>query len=152
MLLALITNNIVCGIYQPIDDDDAARVSAFFSNAVDITDAYPQPQIGWLFDGNKITRTDGTNAIDMRVTKLACRERFTQAELMGLLAASAGTSTMALAIQMIMGNLQVATYVDLARTDTIAAVQTLVTFGLLTSDRAHTILTALPTATEQYQG
>jgi hypothetical protein len=79
------------------------------------------------------------------------RQRFTMAELMGILAAGNGTSSQALAVQVLIGNLQVATYIDLTLPNLQAGIWMLVAFGLITSDRATTILTTVPAPSEVYQ-
>ena len=49
-------------------------------------------------------------------------------------------------------NLSVATFIDLQRPDTIAAVNCLATAGIITLDRATEILTTPPTEVELYRG
>ena len=151
MLLALVQNNVVCGIYQPVDDADNVKISSQFQNAIDITNVYPQPQIGWLFNGNQLLDPLGNQPVDWRITKLAFRERFTTAELLGILAASQVAGTEGLILQMMLQNQSLATFIDLSRSDTQAGVAQLVTFGLLTSGRAYTILNTPPVSTEKYQ-
>lgn len=73
-----------------------------------------------------------------RVTRLAFRNRFTAAEKTSLYTA-ANTSVQ---VRIYLDDLAAATYVDLARADTIASIEALVAAGILTADRAAAILTA----------
>ncbi|MDP4076259.1 hypothetical protein [Acidovorax sp. A1169] len=81
------------------------------------------------------------------ITRLAFRNRFTQAEKIGLELAAldkpAGTMperTQAAALRTYLEDAAAATFVDLARTDTRAGVQFLETAGLLAAGRALQIL------------
>jgi hypothetical protein len=132
-----------------IDSSEYQQYASSCQLAIDITDLIPQPQTGWIFNGSQLI-SNGVN--NWQITKLAFRERFTAAELIGIIAASAQQNTEGFTLQMIMQNQALATYVDLSRTDTVAGVEVLVSFGLLTSDRANQILTTVPTTTELYQG
>ena len=82
-----------------------------------------------------------------RITRLAFRNRFTQAEKVALeLAALDNPSAdrpqrqQAAALRAHLKDLDVATFVDLNRPETVTAVQTLEAGGLLASGRAATIL------------
>lgn len=84
---------------------------------------------------------------DRHITRLAFRNRFTQAEKIGLELAAldkpAGTMperTQAAALRTYLEDAAAATFVDLARTDTRAGVQFLETAGLLAAGRALQIL------------
>lgn len=145
MLIALVQNNLVVGVYQPTDEIEHAYVARVFQAAIDVTDMYPVPQIGWHFDGLNLTQQDGSAAIDWRITKLAFRSRFTLAELVGI--QNAGTTNPVVAV--LQQNLSVSTYIELSRPDTIAGVQYLVSQNLLTSQRANAILTTVPTDSER---
>lgn len=86
-------------------------------------------------------------AENRHITKLAFRNRFLQVEKIGLELAAldnpAGTSperTQAAALRTYLKDLEVATYVDLARPDTRAGVQFLEAAGLLAAGRAAVIL------------
>ena len=82
-----------------------------------------------------------------RITRLAFRNRFTQAEKVALELAALDnpSATMAqrqqaAALRAHLKDLDVATFVDLNRPETVTAVQTLEAGGLLASGRAATIL------------
>ena len=147
MILALVQANVVVEIVT----DDPSNYAAYsvYQAAIDITDTVPQPQVGWTFDGSKL-KSNGT--VDMKITRIAFRERFTQTELLTVLGAIAAGGTVSLILQMMQQNVEQSTFIDLARSDTQAGVQELVTLGLLTQQRATIILTTPPTAIEVYQG
>jgi hypothetical protein len=154
MIVAVVNNGVVTQIVTIPDGDQTgiyAQLASSCQIAVDITAAYPQPQVGWIFTGSALA--PGPNSVQsMQITKLAFRERFTTPELMGILSAASGTSNTALELQIMMQNQSLATYVDLSRSDTQAGVEFLVSLGLLTQPRATAILTTQPTASEIYQG
>ena len=147
MLCALVQNNVVVSIVTIPDDGGIsyAQTSQGYQAAIDITATLPQPQVGWTFDGANLI-SNGTNTT--KITKLAFRERFTIAEMTGIYATMPTNFT----LQAMIANQQVATFVDLSRSDTIAGVGYLVSIGLITQDRATAILTTPPTAVEVYTG
>jgi hypothetical protein len=142
--LALIKNNTV---KQVVDctEDEAAGYAAQFDSIVDITDLLPQPQVGWFLDGNKLV-TNGTSG-PIKITKLAFRQRFTMTELINIELATASNPI----LQVLKDNLSVSKYIDLTRDDTISGVGLLQSLGLITSERATTILTAIPAEHEKYE-
>lgn len=155
MIVALVNNNVVTAspitITDPSVDGGAAYQALAQINqlVVDITDLSPQPQTGWTLHGGQLV-TNGVNTT--RITKLAFRERFTPTELIGIIAASQLQNTEGYILQILLGNQIVATYVDLSRSDTIAGLQELVSFSLLSTDRMAQILTTPPVASEIYMG
>lgn len=146
MLCALIQDNKVTAI-QDLDDAGYQSASKTCQIVIDISAMTVQPQVGWTFDGSNLNPPPGTLA-SMKITKLAFRERFTIGEMTGIYSAMSSNFT----LQAMIGNQQVATYVDLSRSDTIAGVMYLVSIGLITSARATQILTTAPTSTEVYTG
>lgn len=83
------------------------------------------------------------------ITVLAFRQRFTMAEKAAIEMASldnplasADDRQQAAALRAYLGDLAVATFVDLARADTIAGVQQLEAFGVLAAGRAEDILSS----------
>lgn len=143
MMLALVNDNIVVGVVT--DEPENYGAYAGYQAALDITSMNPQPATGWTFDGNTLHAPQGYIA-SRKITKLALRNRFTFAELITLQTA-AQTS---IPLQVLKDNLAVATYIDLSRADTIGAINMLASMGIITSDRANTILTAPITAVEAY--
>ena len=87
---------------------------------------------------------DGIRVAGSRITKLAFRNRFTPAEKVALYNA-AKTSV---DIQIYLDDVNSATFIDLQRTDTRAAVQGLESLGLLAAGRALQILDA-PVQTDE---
>lgn len=145
MICALVQNNVVVSVSTIPDDGGAsyAQIAQGYQAAIDVTGVSPPPQVGWIFNGSSLV-SNGVNSTV--ITKLAMRERFTITELTYIMAAAATNFT----LQAMLGNQQVATFIDLSRSDTIAGVGYLVSLGLITSDRATTILTTPPTAAEVY--
>lgn len=147
MLAALIRDNTVVEI-RTINESDLETYNTSYQNVIVIDDLNPKPNVGWKLEGNTLT-ANGVDpyANELRITKLAFRNRLTTAELFNLYT-QLNTNVM---LRIIQDNLNVATFVDLSRPDTIAAVQYLVSLGILTSDRAVTVLTTLPTDIERYR-
>ena len=92
---------------------------------------------------------DAAEPTDARITRLAFRNRFTQAEKVTLElaaldnpAASTAQRQQAAALRSYLKDLDAATFVDLERPDTVAGVQSLGAAGLLAEGRAAAILTA----------
>lgn len=145
MLVALVKNNMVVGIYQPVDDADYAWIAPMFEAAVDITTLYPQPQIGWYLVGSQLcSGPNGPLPIDWRITRYSMRERFQMSELLGMTEAASSDFM----LQMIMNNLAVAEYIDLSSSQTQAAVGYLVEASYLTAPRAAVILGTPPLPSE----
>lgn len=98
----------------------------------------------YRFDGEALTL-----APDTRITRLAFRNRFTQAEkvMLELAALDDPTAPMpqrqqAAAIRVYLADVAASTFVDLARADTRAGVQALKAGGLLAAGRVLAILDA----------
>lgn len=144
MLFALVREGKVVGIYKPGSDDEYQRVAAVFEASVDITDLYPQPAVGWYFDGVNLTQQDATKAVDWRISKYAFNARMTMAEMTAILSAANTNFT----VGALLHNQSVANYIDLSWPQTSAAVGLLVALGLLTGPRATQILTTPPVSTE----
>lgn len=95
-------------------------------------------------------------APDMRITRLAFRNRFTQAEKVALElaalddpAAPMAQRQQAAALRATLSDTAAATFIDLIRADTRAGVQMLETAGLLAAGRALEILDAPVTPEER---
>jgi hypothetical protein len=93
------------------------------------------------------------------ITKLAFRNRFTQAEKVAIEiagldnpAASMPQRAQAAALRASQQDVAVATFIDLKRADTRAGVQTLEAAGLLAAGRAAVILDTEPVAEELFNG
>lgn len=85
---------------------------------------------------------------DWRISCLAFRNRFTQAEKVALYTARATN----VAIDIYLDDVQAATYIDLSRADTQATVNWLEAEGFLAAGRANVILTTVPTQSEAFTG
>lgn len=122
-------------------------------DGIDVTDHDPRPGPKWRrIDGEFLPPApEGTPepTPDRRVTRLAFRNRFTQAELVALEIASLDNpaATMqarqqAASLRVMLANLQAASWIDLQRPDTRTGVQQLEAAGLLGAGRALEILDA----------
>jgi hypothetical protein len=143
---AFIKDNVVTEVKQN-PDEDTLRLLGQTHASIDVTDAIPVPDVGWTLVGNTLTPPPGYTVSDMKLTKLAFRQRFTITELMGIYAAAATN----VVVRIMMDNQGLAAYVDLSRSDTISGVGYLASLGLLTSDRMTAILTTPPTMAEHYR-
>lgn len=107
-------------------------------------------QVGWLYDGAVFSPPVTPEPVeDWLVTRLAFRNRFTQAEkvMLELAALDDPAAPMpqrqqAAAIRVYLADVAVSTFVDLGRADTRAGVQALEAGGLLAAGRALAILDA----------
>ncbi len=142
MLYAIVNNNTVESI---LETDDIVPYLKSNQLVIDITDIYPQPNIGWVLEGNQLIGED--TVLTWKITRLAMRQRFQTSELIALY--SAANSEVILKI--LLDNLSVSTYVDLLSTQTQYGISLLVTYGILTSERANAILTTAPTRAEIYE-
>lgn len=104
-----------------------------------------------------ITSNDSTLA-NMKITVLAFRNRFTQAEKISIEMASmdnpAGTTQqrqLAASLRVMASDIAVATFIDLSRADTISGVTSLETYGIIGAGRANAILTTVPTSIEMFK-
>jgi len=85
---------------------------------------------------------------DWKITCLAFRNRFSQAEKIALYTVAKTN----VEIQIYLDDVQAASYIDLTRADTIASVNGLEAATILAVGRAHMILSVPPTPEEQYKG
>ena len=90
-----------------------------------------------------------------KITVLAFRNRFTQAEKIAIEMASIDNPSastqqrmLAASLRVMNADLAVATYVDIDRADTVAGVQALETYGIIGAGRANIILTTPATPIE----
>lgn len=150
MKLALILENIVVSVTDVETEEQVQALAAVHSTVVDITEQRPQPEAGWVFNGNTLVPGPNSTTPPLKITRLAFRNRFTSAEK-GALYTVAATSQ-GVGLRIYLDDLASSTYVDLSRPDTIASVNYLATIGLITSQRAQEILTTPLTALERYYG
>lgn len=134
----------VQGVVQIESEGQLQALTSVYAQVIDITDSAPLAQIGWAFDGQNVVGT----AASKKITKLAMRQRFTVSEMLALMSAS---DTVPI-VKYLMKNLELATFVDLSRSDTQAGVALLVQLQLLTQERASVILNTPPSVIEVYTG
>lgn len=146
MLLAIVNNNVVTSIVSIADESLYTEYAKNAQAAIDIESSSPQPQVGWTFDGSILIPPPGYASPIQLITKLAFRQRFTFPELIAIETATGSSA----ALRVLKDNLNVATYIDLSRPDTAAAVGILVASGLITAERAAIILITPPTSSELY--
>jgi hypothetical protein len=95
---------------------------------------------------------DASAVSDLRITRLAFLDRFTDAEAVQIDLASIGATVAAAQVRRYLHKVNSATHIDLARQDLQAGVQALEAAGLLAAGRAEQILTAPIADIERYKG
>lgn len=151
MICVGIRDNIVVAVLNIDSDEEYQSYSSRFQNLIDVSGQIPQPKLGWHLKGNAIVESLDS-AIPCKITKLAFRSRFTQAEKAGMEAFAAQSNAYAYALRAAMGDQRDATFIDLSRQDTISGISQLVSMGLLTEIRANEILNNPVTEVERYLG
>jgi hypothetical protein len=122
-----------------------------FPGAIDVTELEPRPGTGWAYDGAAfappVIDEPPPAPADRRITRLAFRNRFTQAELVAMEIAAIDDPTapmsarqQAAAIRVMQRQVDNAAFIDLDRADTRAGVQQLEAGSLLAEGRAAEIL------------
>jgi hypothetical protein len=150
MRLALIKAGVVVGTVDVDGSDESIQPYAVMMDTVeDITNLTPQPTNGWVIDptsGNLVSPSGTPTNPSIKITRLAMRQRFSPTVMMTLETAALTVPF----VRYLMNNLIVATFVDLARPDTIAGVDALVSLGYISSAQATAILTTPPADDEMY--
>ena len=144
MKCAIINNNIITDIKE-VTEEQCSELGRTNQILIDITEIYPQPEIGWTFDGINLLSNGN---ISWKITRLALRNRLTLSELIAFYTLCQSN----IVYQIMLDNLKTTTYIDLKRLDTQAGINALVEAGVLTSERANTILNTEPTSIEIYRG
>lgn len=97
--------------------------------------------------------------VEAKITKLAFRNRFTQAEKVAIEIAALddpakpmAQRAQSAALRASQADIQAATFIDLNREDTRTGVQMLESAGLLAAGRAEVILDTVPSEQEVYSG
>ena len=144
MICALVQDNVVVDI-QTLDDIGYAQAAANYQIVIDIDGISPPPQIGWIFNGSTLV-SNGSNV--WHITKLKFRQRFTNAELMGIFQAASSNYM----IQALLDNQRVSDFTDLNDPTLMAGMEYLYSLGLLTQARVTQIMTTPPAANEVYTG
>lgn len=147
MLCALIKNSIVVEVRDVTQEEFERDIANQYEIIVDVTDLTPPVIVGDLFDGHTIVGTTQS----VKITKLALLNRFTDQELATIEGFALQANSYAYALRTALRKQAVATYIDLKRQDTITGINNLVALGLITQDRANTILNTPPTEMEKYK-
>ena len=149
--LAIINDGVVSNVV--IGDPES------FPTAIDVTDLSPRPGPRWTYNGEEFAPPVVVAEQSRRITRLAFRNRFTQAELVALEiasldnpAADMAVRQQAASLRVMNANLATATFIDRARADTRGGVQQLEAGGLLAAGRALEILDAPIGETEAWTG
>lgn len=148
MKYALVKNNVIEAIREDLDEAGVIAIGSQYQAIVDVTNDAMQPEVGWGLDGSTFTPPIGT-AGSVKITKLAFRNRFTANEKAALYTASA--SSQGIALKIYIDDLAVASYVDLKRPDTIAAINLLAQIGIVASERVAQILSTTVSEEERYR-
>jgi hypothetical protein len=152
---ALILANQVRDVLN-LTEDQIVAAGSIYDMVVDVSQMQTPPPpggTGWTCSDGQTVRPPG-----MLITRLAMRQRFTVTELLGIMAYVVANPSGIVA--MLMQNLNVATFIDLTRSDTIGGIDLLTTIPavspytgyLLTGARASVILSTPPSPQEAYQG
>ncbi len=148
MLIALIQDNTVKAITTTSTDEEYYSATHGYQLGIDITDANPQPQVGWILNGSTLAPAEGSATPVRKITKLGLRQRFTFSELIAI----QNISKTVVAVEVLLNNLAVATYVDLNRPDTMGGMMLLASAGAISTARANEILSAPIQDYEKYKG
>lgn len=140
-VFAIIENGVVSNVI----------LAEAWPDGIDITDVVPRPGPGWSYDGQTFTPppTSPPAPVSRHITRLAFRQRFTQAELVTIEIACLDDPSapiqqrqQAAALRVMQRQVSEAAYIDLDRPDTRAGVQQLEAAGLIGPGRAAQILDA----------
>lgn len=152
MKIALVQDNKVVGIRLLEDENEIQRFMKIFSIVVDCTPYDPQPDIGWEWNGNSLVDPSGLLVPTQKLTRLAFRNRFTQAERATLYGLAAQNNATGYAFRDYLDSVNAATFIDLSRADTKASLNLLATMGIISAQRAQDILNNPILDHEKYKG
>lgn len=154
MLCACIKNDIVKGIIQFDSEAEYHDMEHEFDLMLDCANYTIVPQIGWQYipETNQFNYGQLASKPSIKITKLSLRNRFTIAELSAIISLSRQSTPYGLMIQKTLDDQRDATFIDLARADTISGINGLVALGLITQERANLILQTPPSYEEAYKG
>lgn len=144
MLTAFVRNSKI-EMIKEVTLDEYALLAPPYEVAIDISDLIPAPQIGWDWDGRQFVNLTGIEP-SRKITKLALRNRFTREEKVVL----ENTLAVSADLKAWYRDFEVATYIDLARPDTIAGITFLEDAHLIGVGRANEILNAPITIEEAW--
>lgn len=139
--LALMAGNVV--------ENVIVGTPADYPGSIDVTALNPRPAPGWIRSGQTFAPPPAPPAPNLgtRITKLAFRQRVGQQALAAIelasvhdAAAPVQAQQLAATLRVMLADVQAATFIDLARPDTRAGVQSLEAAGLLPAGKAAEIL------------
>lgn len=141
-------------VFRVVRKSDQVEVTRYAASAV-VSDGYPLDEFDHIeFDPEATTPPP----VQSRITRLAFRNRFTQAEKVAIEiaaldnpAAMMEQRVMSATLRASQQDVAAAQYIDLDRPDTRAGVQMLEQAGLIASGRAAVILDTPPTDAEVYR-
>lgn len=140
-ILALMAGNVV--------ENVVVGSPADYPGSIDVTDVIPRPAPGWIRSGQTFAPPPAAPAPNLgtRITKLAFRQRVGAQSLAAIELASVHNAAapvpaqqLAATLRVMLADVQAATFIDLARADTRAGVQSLEAAGLLPAGKAAEIL------------
>lgn len=138
MKYALIFEGVVLEVKE-MSEAEVQLAARHYQAVIDVSTMDPAPSAGWSFNG--VTMLPPPEAIlPKKITRLAFRNRLSSVEKANIYAIAAQNSSLGFAIRSYLDDLSAATFIDLARPDTIASVNQLVALGIFTSQRAQEIL------------
>ena len=149
---ALIVDDKVWDIKHVSLESDLPSDLRQYQAVIEVTEAYPEVQIGWKFSGTSIINPDPDAAGSMAMSRLKFLERFTDAELGAIEAFASQSNPYAYALRAAIRKQQVAEFIDISLSQTILGVSSLVALGLLTAERASQILNTPLKEDEKYKG
>lgn len=162
MICACIKENKVVGVLEFQDESSYQEFTKYFDLMVDVSNYTAIPAIGWDYiqSQDKFNYGQLSSIPSVKITKLAFESRLTPLEEGGIIGfalnnfsnSNAQIKNAACQVFALLRRQANATYVDLNRADTVSGVSSLVTLGLLTSQRVTEILTTPPTYEEIYKG
>lgn len=124
---------------QDLDENEVQNVARHSQAVIDVTNANPMPEAGWTFDGLNFVAPEGV-VPSRKITRLAFRNRLTQTEKASIYAIASQNNGLGFLMRSYLDDLSAATFVDLARPDTIASMNQLTALTILTAERAQEIL------------
>lgn len=150
MRVALINDFLVKEIRDLQSEEEIQDLAKTHQCVFDITNMEPEPKVGYTFDGKTILYPPDT-VFNKKITRLAFRNRFTPTEKATMYAAASQNNANGYAFKSYLDDLAAAMFVDLSRADTIASVQLLATYQIITTQRASEILNNPIQDHERYQ-
>jgi hypothetical protein len=145
MLTAFVKNSLI-EMVKDVTDEEYSVLAPPFECAIDISNMTPTPEVGWKWNGQAFESNGVVAGSSKKITKLALRNRFTREEKVILENALAVSAEMKAWYR----DYDAATFIDLARTDTIEGIGYLEYAGLIASGRANEILNNPITAEERW--